>query len=464
VDALRQVSGRYALADFDSDTLIKHIEHDLKLLRKILQLVAPITPDKDAKLQKLKSVLKKMPLKEGKRLIFTQYADTAVYLYENLNPGDKRDDIAVIYSSDKSKAKMVGRFAPKANPEYKFLAGESELTTLVATDVLAEGLNLQDCNKIINYDLHWNPVRLIQRFGRIDRIGSDHEFVYGFNFLPELGIESNLGLRQRLHNRIQEIHDTIGEDSAILDRTEQLNEEAMYAIYDKKSLGSESLEFEEGEFLDLNEAEEILRQLKSDDPAEYERIANLRDGIRTAKPSEQKGMYVFCKAGRYQQLFLLDEKGEIISRDIPKVLGTIKCGVDLQGQPLPNGYNAAVMKVKRIFDEEVKQRESERQHTLSLTLGQRYVMRELSVLFRASEDEDQKGQITLIEKAFRSPLTKALQRELNLLRKNGVGGDALLKSLARLYSQHNLRDWLDRMSGQPNQDDYPRIICSEALV
>jgi hypothetical protein len=465
VDALRQVSGRYLVADFDAENLKKHIEHDLKLLRKMLALVEPITPPKDAKLQKLKAVLNKMPLKEGKRLIFTQYADTATYLYENLNPGDKRDDIDVIYSSDKSKAKIVGRFAPKANPEYRFQAGEAELVTLVATDVLAEGLNLQDCNKIVNYDLHWNPVRLIQRFGRIDRIGSDHEFVYGFNFLPELGIENNLGLRQRLRNRIQEIHDTIGEDSAILDRTEQLNEEAMYAIYDKKSLGSESLEYEDGEeFLDLNEAEEILRQLRSDDPAEYERIANLRDGIRTGKPSQQKGMYVFCQAGRYQQLFLLDEKGDVVSRDVPKVLGTIKCGPDLQGQPPPAGYNAAVMKVKRIFDEEVKQRESERQHTLSLTLGQRYVMRELSVLFRASEDEDQKGQITILEKAFRNPLTKALQRELNLLRKNGVSGETLLKSLVRLYSQHNLRDWLDRVSGQRNEEEYPRIVCSEALV
>jgi hypothetical protein len=308
-------------------------------------------------------------------------------------------------------------------------------------------------------------VRLIRRFGRIDRIGTDHEFVHGFNFLPELGIESNLGLHQRLRNRIQEIHDTIGEDSKILDRTEQLNEEAMYAIYDKKSLGSESVDLEDGdEFLDLDEAEEILRQLRSDDPAEYDRIANLRDGIRTAKPAEQKGMFVFCQAGRYQQLFLLDGNGGITSRDVPRVLGAAKCAPDVQGQALPDGYNAAVMRVKRIFDEEVKQRESERQHTLSLTLGQRYVMRESSVLFRASEDEDRKGQITLLEKAFRNPLTKALQRELNLLRKNGVSGEALLKSLARLYSQHNLRDWLDRMSGQPQEDEYPRIVCSEALV
>ena len=159
--------------------------------------------------------------------------------------------------------------------------------------------------------------------------------MYGFNFLPELGIESNLGLHQRLHNRIQEIHDTIGEDSEILDRTEHLNEEAMYAIYDKKRLGSESLEYEDGdEFLDLNEAEEILRQFRSDDPTEYERIANLRDGIRTAKPSDQKGMFVFCQAGRYQQLFLLDANGEIVSRDIPRALGAVKCGPELQGQAL----------------------------------------------------------------------------------------------------------------------------------
>jgi len=175
-------------------------------------------------------------------------------------------------------------------------------------------------------------------------------------------------------------------------------------------------------------------------------------------------MFVFCQAGRYQQLALVDESGVVISKDVPKVLGTIKCGVGLQGKPLPTGYNAAVMKVKRSFDEEVKQRESERQHTLLLTLGQRYVMRELSILFRASEDEDQKGQITLLEKAFRSPLTKALQRELTLLRRNGVTGAGLLKNLAKLYQQHNLRDWLDRRNGQPEEDAYPGIICSEGLV
>jgi superfamily II DNA or RNA helicase len=89
VDALRQVSDRYVLADFDAVKLQRDIEHDLKLLRKVLALVEPITPEQDAKLQKLKRVLREKPLAEGKRLIFTQYADTARYLYENLNPGGR---------------------------------------------------------------------------------------------------------------------------------------------------------------------------------------------------------------------------------------------------------------------------------------------------------------------------------------------------------------------------------------
>lgn len=91
-------------------------------------------------------------------------------------------------------------------------------------------------------------------------------------------------------------------------------------------------------------------------------------------------------------------------------------------------------------------------------------MRELSVLFSASEEEDRKGRITSLEKAFPSPLTKALQRELNGLRRNGVAGEGLLKNLAGLYRQHNLRDWLDRKNGQPEEDGYPRIICGERLV
>lgn len=463
---LRNVSTTYSADDFDLKTLRAHISHDIGILEKIQRLVEPIKPEQDAKLQTLIKRFGEEPLKSGKLLIFTQYADTARYLFENLQAHMKKDELEVIFSGDKSKARVVGRFAPKANPEYKFAAGETELSTVVATDVLSEGLNLQDCDKIINYDLHWNPVRLIQRFGRIDRIGSDFDKVYGYNFLPETGIERNLGLRQRLHNRIQEIHDTIGEDSAILDRTEQLNEEAMYAIYEKKGKNLTLFEEDEEEsFVDLNEAEEILRQLRKEKPEEYERIANMRDGIRSGMATaSRKGLYVFCQADRYQQLFLLDEKGEVVSRDIPKVLGAIKCSPETPTQPLPSDYNSAVMRVKRQFAEEVKHREAEREHTVSLTHGQRYVLRELRILFGRTEDEDVKAQINVLERAFRAAnLTSAVKKELNLIRRNNMVADNLMKALVRIYQQHNMREWIDRQRIE-QEKPVPRVICSEALV
>ena len=467
VDALRQVSKRYDAKDFDTTRLKAHLEHDIEVLRTIRDLVAPITADKDAKLQVLKERLNERLLRDSKRLVFTQYADTARYLYANLNPDDQYADVEVIFSGDKSKERVVGRFAPKANPEYRFGKGEAELMTVIATDVLAEGLNLQDCDNIINYDLHWNPVRLIQRFGRIDRIGSEHEVIFAYNFLPELGIEKNLGLRQTLHNRIQEIHDTIGEDSFILDESESLNPEAMYAIYETGQDKPVQLDLwgkPEEEFLDLNEAEEVLRQMRNDNPDEFERIANLRDGIRTARSESPKGLFVFCQAGRYQQLFLLDEKGEIISRDTPRVVGSVKCGPDTGSVALPDGHNEAVMNVRRVFEEQVKHREAERTHSFNLTHGQLYVLRELRVLFEGTAEEEVRSNINVLEKTFRGTLTGAVKRELNQLRRNGVTGDSLYRNLIRIYDQHSLKDGGGRRILEPEDRPVPRIICSEAFV
>jgi len=237
----------------------------------------------------------------------------------------------------------------------------------------------------------------------------------------------------------------------------------MYAIYEKKGGQLSLFDDDEGELIDINEAEELLRQLRRENPQEYERIANLRDGIRTVKPSSMNGTYVFCQAGRYQQLFLVDENGEVITRDIPRILGTIKCNPALEGQPLPKDYNASVMKIRRLFTEEFKHRQAEREYTPSLTQGQRYVLRELRILFNAADDEDIKAQINLLEAAFRGSLTRALAQELNRLRRNGITGQSLLVNLGELYYQHNMRDMLDKRTFHPDEQPVPVIICSEAL-
>ena len=415
-----------------------------------------ITTAEDAKLQTLKNLLDTKPLCNGKRLIFTRYVDTAEYLYDNL----KTEDTEVIYSSEKDKQKIVARFAPNANLEHRQNSDENELNTLIATDVLAEGLNLQDCGMLINYDLHWNPVRLIQRFGRIDRIGSEFDKIYGFNFLPELGIERNLGLQETLRNRIQEIHDTIGEDAAILDNTEQLNEEAMYAIYEQDNAQLNFFEDSQETGMSFIEAEEILRQIKRQDPEEYERIENLRDGIRTGIHADTKGTYIFSRLGSYQQPCLFDEKGQQVTTDPAEILQLLQCDPELEGQPVPSEHNSRVAKHQKDFAAQNRNRTifSVRQ----LTPAQRYILKELRILISTSKDIE---TIKVLDQAFRLPLTEVIKREINGLHRRKITGDELLTELTILYHRHNMAN-LEKH--QPQSDgqskSYAKVICSAALI
>ena len=465
LDALESLAGRYSVADFEADKLTTCIEADIRLLKKMLHMVEGISVEEDDKFQKLCEYLNSEPVNAGKCLIFTQFADTAKYLYENLNPGNRHKDIDFIYGNDKSKARIVGRFAPKANPQFIPQKDDVPIRWLIATDVLAEGLNLQDCDIVLNYDLHWNPVRLIQRFGRIDRIGSEHAVIWGLNFFPETGIEKTLHIKQILKRRIQEIHDTIGEDARILDESERLNTDAMYAIYE--SSGRQLLLFDpdDDDLIDLNEAEEFLRRLAKNNPEEFNRIAALRDGIRSSLSSTNKGLFVFCRQGPFNQLAITDSSGNIKSRDVGEILRTITADEEEPvPQNLPKGYNEKLMRTKHLLTEEAKHRQTTVKYSISLTQGQRYVIRELRALFERTDDEDTKARINLLEQAFRIPATQAVSKELNLLRRNGVVGDPLVRQLTNIYFHHRLEDRVNSAGEQPGVDEIPRIVCSEALI
>jgi len=471
LDDLKEVSKKYQLAAFDEERLKTDLEHDINILKKMLELVEPISPAKDAKLIELKARLGSAPLNKGKCLIFTQFADTARYLFDNLNPGGTRQDIEVAYSGHKNKMKLVRRFSPNSNQDLAPIS-EPELNTVIATDVFSEGLNLQDCDKIMNYDLHWNPVRLIQRFGRIDRIGSEHETIFGFNFLPETAMDQQLGLRQTLRNRIREIHETIGEDAKILDDTEEVNERAMYAIYEDQN--SAILDEEEDEvagLVNLNEAEEMLRKLKLENPAEYKRIVEMSDGVRSAKDSSTGGIYVFCEASYpdrpevrgYQQLYHVSASGEIQTREIPRILRLIASTPETPTRHLPSNFNESVTRARRLFAEEVKHRESELKHTVPLSPAQRYLLRELKVLFVATTDEEQKGQVNLLEQIVRMPPTQAVAREFNALRRAGTQGPLLKERLAILVQRHGLSQ-REMRENHALEKPQVKIVCSEALL
>ena len=465
-EALEQLADRYDPADFDVAALRADIEHDRRLLLQMLALVQPLTPERDAKLQTLRARLSQPPLAGEKVLIFTQYADTAQYLYDQLAPDYPAPDLAVIYSHDKSKAQVVARFAPKANPQLPLPPGVPEIRVLIATDVLSEGLNLQDCDHIINYDLHWNPVRLIQRLGRIDRIGSEHARIYAYNFLPERALERTLGLHERLARRIQEIHDTLGEDTAILEPGERLNEKAFYAIYTQGNLAPYEEEGEE-EAVDLNEARELLRQLREDQPELYERVTQLRDGVRCGYANGENGAVVLCRAGPYRQLYQVDAQGEIVSRDTARILYRMKCTPDTPAVALPPDHNAQVRRVQQAFEREVRARQAEQQHTLALTRAQQYVLAELRVLY-AEADEGLRRQIAALDALFQQPLTRpAVRAALNQVRREQLTGRPLLEALTQLVQRHGLEGVEETPSrraaaGEEEREALPLIVCSEA--
>jgi len=168
------------LDDYDKEELFDDIKKDEQLLKKIYKKVAPITPEKDAKLIKFKDMLYKL-IKEGQIVVFTYYADTLEYISQDLKEDLKFKKFNIESISGKVPSTKRGEIIDE------FFNKKTDI--LLSTDVLSEGMNLQTAQFVINYDLHWNPTRMIQRAGRIDRIGSPFKKIYVYNFFPEKELE-----------------------------------------------------------------------------------------------------------------------------------------------------------------------------------------------------------------------------------------------------------------------------------
>jgi superfamily II DNA/RNA helicase len=463
---LREASTAYDIAAFDVERLTTDLRQDIATIERLLTLIAPITPAQDAKLQRLLQLLAE-PAPGGKKwLIFTQYTDTATYLHAHLNP-HHRPDIAVVTGSDgANKAQIVARFSPANNPNFRPPADAQPIDTLIATDVLSEGLNMQECNRIINYDLHWNPVRLIQRFGRIDRIGTDHEVIHGYNFLPETELDRNLGLRQKLEQRIRDINDTIGEDAAILDPSEQPNTAAMYAIYEAN--GQEptvlSWESEEAELalIDINELEEKLRALRQNDPEEFERIRALPDGLRSHLQRGQRGTFVMCKAGDFTQFYHADASGEPVLKEPSEALALIFSEDREPATTLPADHAQYILKAKQAFTKTYQQRLAAANTAYARSRVQKVIYERLMWQRNTQLDPDLKAQIDRLAAAFTSrKLSGELTQKLKELQLDHIELPALIAALDNLYVRYKL----DQSTAKTTDTfDIPYVVCSEAIT
>lgn len=223
------------LADMDYKTWRAELEKDAKTLELLTLMVADITPEHDSKLQELlKLVSDKIenPINPGNKkvLIFSAFSDTAEYLYEHVSTYVKKKyglNTAVITGSIDGKTTIRGFkaslnnvltcFSPISKGKALLMPeSDADIDILIATDCISEGQNLQDCDYLVNYDIHWNPVRIIQRFGRIDRIGSKNQYIQLVNFWPDMDLDEYINLKSRVETRMKiSIMTSTGDDDLI---------------------------------------------------------------------------------------------------------------------------------------------------------------------------------------------------------------------------------------------------------
>jgi len=324
---------------YDVDRLRVAVQADLQVLKGILQELEH--EHSDAKLDCLKELFTSDDLRGRKVVVFSYFKDTARYIYQKLreNPTIGQNWRMTIVDSDvkpSDRTERIQHFAPRANRRPD-LSLENEIDLLISTDVLSEGQNLQDADVLINYDLHWNPVRMVQRVGRLDRLGSPHERIFIYNFFPEEELEELLGLLKRLYEKLEAINRTVGLDASILGETPNpMNFNILRRLEREDAAVLEELEAESeltvGEFL----KQDLLRFLKE---AGEERLKRIPLGVGTVLRRSEGPQGFFAafrnpQTGQHHWLFYDEETGRIVERRI-EAIRPIRCQPSEPPAPLP---------------------------------------------------------------------------------------------------------------------------------
>ncbi|WP_119309872.1 helicase-related protein [Cohaesibacter haloalkalitolerans] len=253
-------SVKIALADMDIQAWKQELVADQAIIDGLIDEMQKVKPADDAKLQHLMAEISdKMahPINPGNRkvIVFTAFADTANYLYSQLAPHFAKSDNAqtgLVTGSGNPKTTLskpydfqsvLTLFSPIAKEKDKILPNETAvLDILIATDCISEGQNLQDCDYLINYDIHWNPVRIVQRFGRIDRIGSPNTSIQLSNYWPDISLDEYINLKERVENRMHIVDVTgTGEDNVLTAKSS----ETAYRKEQLQRLQNEVIELED---------------------------------------------------------------------------------------------------------------------------------------------------------------------------------------------------------------------------
>ena len=497
----------YPVEHFDTDKWITDLDADYEVLGGLADRVRDIAPDDDDKLRALRTFLARPEVRSGKVLIFSEAETTIDYLYEQLNPGSNDPEIARLSGSNRADAEhIISRFSPRSNPPAARPMPDLEIRVLLATDVVSEGQNLQDCARVLNYDLHWNPVRLIQRFGRVDRIGTEHDVIDLHSMWPDTDVDAGLELTDRLNQRIQSFHDLIGLDNRLLSEAERLNADAMYRIYGEQRLP----EADDGldEVAAHQRAVALLQRIREDNPELWQTVTGLPDGIRSAlltvppkRPDAVGSTHVqdvmliegaqppllspanlmsaepaafddpvagetlvLLAAGDVHGCYAVGDGLEPRSITPAQLVAAAECVPETPAQPLPDSTNERVMAAFGAFQREFAQRLGRARRPRD-TKARRYVSRHLAAAANeAAGDADEVRRIDVLRQIFAGDLSAQVESALRDVRDLGLEGRMLRNRLEALRERYRLNppDGSDR--GAAVDPEVIRIVCSDGLA
>jgi superfamily II DNA or RNA helicase len=370
------------LADMDVIRWKEDLTHDQMILNGLLEEMQKVTPEHDKKLNTLTQVIDQKiqnPINPGNRkiIIFSAFTDTVEYLYKHLSEYVKSKynmDTAKIVGSDENKNTTGMRndihtlltcFSPRSKEKHLTIPDvKGEIDLLIASDCISEGQNLQDCDFLINYDIHWNPVRVIQRFGRIDRIGSKNSQIQMVNFWPNMTLDEYIRLKERVENRMVIMDMTAtGDDNVLYNESSDL---------EYRKLQLQRLQKEVVDLDDLNTGVSITDLGLNDfrmDLVQYVKengeLDTVPSGLHTVVPAdEEKGIHpgvIFVlrnvndelnpdQQNRLHPFYLvyMGEDGEVIANhlDVKKTLDYLRA--------LCRGKSEPIMEACRSFNEETK--------------------------------------------------------------------------------------------------------------
>ena len=447
---------KYKFEAFDVEKLILDVQNDIETFETIDGLIHRLTWKTDDKLKRLQKLLEN-DYAGKKVLVFSEFTTTAKYLDDYLKWKGVKEQI----DSTGNAIQCARKFDPDNNPSNEQRPKKSEeISLLIATDVLAEGVNLQAGEGIINYDFHWNPTRLIQRAGRIDRIGSKNEFITVHNFLLDPKMEEDLHLEYSVDNKIDNIQKIIGEDYKILKKDEQVNTEAHYAIY----RGDESiLDREDENPLEPSKFEKILREIQVKKPELWEDFKKIPDGIRSSGNVKSGGQLLMAcesgteKSGRVRKYYLINPKEKISEIPAQKALGILE-STDEAVYSTPANYDKLVSIGWKKFVEETEQIRA-RASSVRLSNSQKWVIEKLMKIGNNKQFDEQKAEIETLRKAFNIPILKGkLNRELLKIKKSEMNDSDLIETLSELYLHYELQN---QVKQNEEENKSPRILYSK---